>query len=189
MHSWTTVTSDKDIIVMSAAEVWFLRAEEALRGVDNSVTAKYCDEKGIETSFNQGGVSGYDNYIASEKQPREYKDAFVAEFNAQPRTTVSPKFNPAGTQEQQLEQIITQKWLAIYPEGCEAWAEQRRTGYPQIFQVANNLSGGAISTEEIIPRVPCPQGYKESDPTLYKTSYQQVGGVERQNLCWGSKAG
>ena len=178
MHSWTTVTPETNIIVMSAAEIWFLRAEAALRGYISTNTAQYYYEKGIETSFNQWGVSGYDTYIASEKQPREYKDAFLTEFNAQPRTTISPKYNASGTQEEQLEQIITQKWLAIYPEGCEAWAEQRRTGYPQIFQVAVNNSGGAISTDEMIRRVPFPQGYKESDPTLYNSLLQQLGGSD-----------
>ena len=186
MHSWTTVTPSTDIIVMSAAEIWFLRAEAALRGFDNTYTAQYCYEKGIETSFNQWGVAGYDTYIQSEKQPREYLDAFNTKFNAQPRTTVSPKYNVSGTQEQQLEQIITQKWLAIYPEGCEAWAEQRRTGYPQIFQVAENLSGGVISTEDMIRRVPFPQGYKESDPTLYNTLLNQLGGADNggSRLWW-----
>ena len=183
MHSWTTVTPSTDIIVMSAAEIWFLRAEAALRGFDNTYTAQYCYEKGIETSFNQWGVAGYETYIESDKQPREYQDAFNAEFNAQPRTTVSPKFNAAGTNEEQLEQIITQKWLAIYPEGCEAWAEQRRTGYPKIFQVAVNLSGGAISTEAMIRRVPFPQGYKESDPTLYNSLLQQLGDADNRGSC------
>jgi hypothetical protein len=37
--------------------------------------------------------------------------------------------------EQNPERIITQKWSAIYPEGREAWAEQRRTGYPKLFKV------------------------------------------------------
>jgi hypothetical protein len=28
---------------------------------------------------------------------------------------------------------MTQKWLAIYPNGWEAWAELRRTGYPKQY--------------------------------------------------------
>ena len=98
--------------------------------------------------------------------------------NATPRTTVSPKFDASASNEKKLEQIITQKWLAIYPEGCEAWAEQRRTGYPQIFQVAENLSGGVINTETMIRRVPFPQGYIQSDPTLYNQLLQQLGGAD-----------
>ena len=67
-----------------------------------------------------------------------------------------------------------------------AWAEQRRTGYPQTFQVAENLSGGVISTEDMIRRVPFPQGYKESDPTLYNTLLNQLGGADNggSRLWW-----
>ena len=38
----------------------------------------------------------------------------------------------------QLEQIITQKWLALYPSGVEAWAEVRRTGYPEMIPVKHS---------------------------------------------------
>ncbi len=42
--------------------------------------------------------------------------------------------------EQKLEKIITQKWIALYPEGTEAWSEFRRTGYPKLYPitVSNN---------------------------------------------------
>ena len=29
-----------------------------------------------------------------------------------------------------LERIMMQKWIALYPDGQEAWSEMRRTGYP-----------------------------------------------------------
>ena len=58
--------------------------------------------------------------------------------------------------EKQLEQIITQKWIAMYPLGQEAWSEFRRTGYPKIYEIINNESGGVISTSIQIRRVPFP---------------------------------
>ena len=42
--------------------------------------------------------------------------------------TTTPDFDDAANQEEQLEKIITQKWIACWPEGMEAWTEQRRTG-------------------------------------------------------------
>ena len=33
----------------------------------------------------------------------------------------------------QLEQIATQKWIALYPDGWEAWAEYRRLRYPKLY--------------------------------------------------------
>ena len=43
-----------------------------------------------------------------------------------------------GDDENKLEQIITQKWLALYPSGVEAWAECRRTGYPELIPVLHS---------------------------------------------------
>ncbi len=47
-------------------------------------------------------------------------------------------FDAAGTAERQLEQIITQKWIALYPDGWEAWTELRRTGYPKLYDRLNS---------------------------------------------------
>ncbi|WP_421829216.1 SusD/RagB family nutrient-binding outer membrane lipoprotein [Larkinella sp.] len=50
--------------------------------------------------------------------------------------------NPAvatltGTKEQQLEQIITQKWIAWTGNGLESWNDWRRTGYPRLTASQN----------------------------------------------------
>ena len=37
----------------------------------------------------------------------------------------------------QLQKIITQKYLALYPNAYEAWTEYRRTGYPFIMKPAD----------------------------------------------------
>jgi hypothetical protein len=42
-----------------------------------------------------------------------------------------------GSVEQQLEQIITQKWIAWYGNGLEAWNDWRRTGYPVLAPSQN----------------------------------------------------
>ena len=34
---------------------------------------------------------------------------------------------------------MTQKWLALYPNGVEAWTEFRRTGYPKLTPVKLSL--------------------------------------------------
>ncbi len=35
----------------------------------------------------------------------------------------------------QIEQIILQKWLALYPDGNEAWADIRRSGKLKLYPV------------------------------------------------------
>lgn len=173
-HARTSVTPTTDIIVMTAAEIWFLRAEAALRGF-TSENVEACYKKGVETSFSQWNAGSPDAYLASENTPAAYVDAFDPQFNGAPTTAITPKWM-GGSQEQQLEQIITQKWIALYPEGCEAWAEQRRTGYPKLLKVVVNNSNGAIDTDVMIRRVPFPQEYISSNPTLYNKLKEQLGG-------------
>ncbi|MEG0645562.1 MAG: SusD/RagB family nutrient-binding outer membrane lipoprotein [Bacteroides sp.] len=181
-HSATSITIGHKIIIMTAAEVWFLRAEAALRGYVTDKTAKECYEEGVKTSFSQWGTAGVDDYLQSNATPSKYVDAFNAAFDAEPTTTITPKWDEAATNEQKLERIITQKWLAIYPEGCEAWAEQRRTGYPKLFKVVVNnsdkVAGQKIDTDIMIRRIFFPQSYKTDNATLYNALVSALGGAD-----------
>lgn len=154
-HSRTTITTASDIILMTAAEVWFLRAEAALRGYADAGKEGEYYKKGVETSFEQWGAGNPADYLQSEAVPADYVDAFDKTFDVAAMTTITPKWEE-GDKETKLERIITQKWLALYPDGCEAWAEQRRTGYPKLFKVAVNLSDGDIDTDIMIRRVTFP---------------------------------
>ena len=70
------------------------------------------------------------------------------------------------------------KVLAERVEGNEAWTEQRRTGYPKLFKVKVNNSGGAINTDEMIRRLPYPEGLKTSNPTQYSSLTRALGGAD-----------
>ena len=177
MHSRTTITEQTiNPVLMSAAEVWFLRAEAALRGL-TSENAQNCYETGVRMSFQQHNVDGVEAYLQNINTPSDYKDAFKAERDMKAMTAITPKWM-GGSQEQQLEQIITQKWIAMYPEGGEAWAEQRRTGYPKLFKVLNNLSQGTIDTEAMIRRLPYSADFQSEQPNLYKMLVDLLGGQD-----------
>ena len=176
-HSQTTITTGSKIIVMSAAEVWFLRAEAALRGY-TSEDVENCYKQGITVSFSQWDANGVSDYLESEETPAAYVDAFDKKFDADAPTSITPKWDESATPEQKLERIITQKWLALYPEGCEAWAEQRRTGYPRLIKVAVNNSGNTISTDDMIRRVFFNQDYKTDNKALYDALVGKLGGAD-----------
>ena len=176
-HSQTTITTGSKIIVMSAAEVWFLRAEAALRGY-TSEDVENCYKQGITVSFSQWDANGVSDYLESEETPAAYVDAFDKKFDADAPTSITPKWDESATPEQKLERIITQKWLALYPEGCEAWAEQRRTGYPRLIKVAVNNSGNTISTDDMIRRVFFNQDYKTDNKALYDALVSKLGGAD-----------
>jgi hypothetical protein len=89
--------------IMRAAEVHFMIAEAAYRGWNTGgVSAQQAYELGVAASLAEYDLDGYDAYIA---QPGV---AWVNDVN----------------------QIHLQKWIALFKNGNEAWAENRRTDVP-----------------------------------------------------------
>ena len=91
-------TATAPAVLMSYAELQFIKAEAALEG-DISGDAQAFYEMGIAAAFDQYGLD----------VPAGYMDM-------------------AGAANK--ENIITQKWIALFGEGIEAWTEYRRTGFP-----------------------------------------------------------
>lgn len=120
--------------VMKASEVYFLRAEAKLFLATTDDTDASLYQKGIEMSFTENGVSAADYVNNTTKKPANYTDPINSTYSAGVPSTVTIAYS--GTEEEKLEKIITQKYLAIFPDGHEAWTEWRRTGYPkQILSV------------------------------------------------------
>ena len=141
--------------LMTTAEVYFLRAEAALRGWTGAGDAQGNYEQGVTTSFDQHGASGAAAYLADNTStPNDYIDTFNPANNITALSTIKIAWDGGASNEENLERIITQKWIAMFPEGQEAWSEFRRTGYPKIFPVVSNQSGGTIDTNIQIRRIP-----------------------------------
>ncbi len=123
-----------------ASEVYFLKAEAALFNmIPGSAQDFYYS--GILKSFEENGVTA-GNYLESSASPDAYEDKKNAEFNALAPSKVSVSWDNAFSNEERLEKIITQKYLAIYPDGQEAWTEWRRTGYPKQITAFTNRTDG-----------------------------------------------
>lgn len=172
-----SVVDGQDIQWMSAAEVYFLKAEAALRGWTNAGIAKDNYEAGVKSSFKQYGVGGVDAYLTDNTStPLDYVDELNPDFNIAYDSEVKIAYNPEGTNEEQLEQIITQKWIAMFPDGMEAWSEFRRTGYPRVFPVAINNSGGLIDTDIQIRRLNFPDTEVATNNDNVQTAIGYLGG-------------
>jgi hypothetical protein len=153
----TTFTQTSSQYLMTAAEVWFLKAEAAVRGWAGAGDAQTDYTTGITTSFQQWGVGGGAYLSDATSTETSYVDPRNSTNNAASLSTITIAWDPAASQEVMLERIITQKWIAIFPDGQEAWADYRRTGYPRLFPVVVNNSGGVISTSVQIRRLDYPQ--------------------------------
>lgn len=171
------------MMTMNAAEVWFLRAEAALRGwTTENIQADY--ESGINTSMAEWRVSA-GNYLDDNTSTQaNYVDpltptAGVPNASINAVSTITIKWNPAATNERKLERIITQKWIAMWPSGgYEAWAEYRRTGYPRLFPVVVNNSGGTISTDLQIRRISYPSSEFTNNATEVARGISLLGGPD-----------
>jgi hypothetical protein len=169
--------------VMTASEVWFLRAEAALRGwTTESAQTDY--ETGINTSMSQWGVSAGSYLTDNTSKEADYTDPQTPSTNApnasiKAVSTITVAWDNSATNEQNLERIITQKWIAMFPcGGWEAWTEYRRTGYPRLFPVVVNNSGGTISTALQIRRVSYPSTEYTSNAAEVAKGVALLGGPD-----------
>lgn len=129
-------------IIMTYSELLFLKAEAAYRGwISGDPEQLY--EDAIQASFDQYGVSPENNY-----------------FN-QPEVTYESS--------RALNQILTQKWVALHFTGLEAWFEWRRTGIPDLEPSVRNQNNDRIPVRFIYPA---------EEQSLNRENYQQA--VQRQ---------
>jgi hypothetical protein len=182
--------------MLTAAETWFLRAEAKLRGwtVPGVNTVQEAYEKGIELSFSQWGIAPalFTTYKNSTATPKPYVDPKNAANNipaASPLLSkATPKWNEAGSFDEKMEQIITQKYLAVYPESCEAYAEFRRTGYPKLWPNKVNHSAGVIPEGEFIKRINFVISERESNGKGVQDAITKLGGQDNINTpVWWDK--
>ena len=155
---WSKVkcTNDDPLKWMSGAEASFLLAEYYLRSGDQA-TAKSFYEAGVKLSFSLAGASGADNYLRGTDGVGSYTDPVTGGNSyGNNLTDVAVSWNSQSTEEGHLEQIITQKYIAGFPEGMEAWAEFRRTGFPKVIPTLTNNSGGLIDTDKQVRRLVYP---------------------------------
>ena len=133
------------IRIMSAAEVYFLRAEGALQGWAMGGSAEELYNEGIRMSL-------IERVDASEEVINAYIDGDTPtapddEWNSGPLSDIPVAFDTGGSEERKLEQIITQKWLSLYPNSMEAWAEHRRTGYPRLYPIIESMNETVAADE------------------------------------------
>jgi len=186
-------TSTTPIVWMTSAEAYFLRAEGALRGWNMGGTAMDLYNQGITASFIENGLQASDaaTYYANNiLVPIAFTDnSGQTGNNIAAPSTIKIAWNAADIFETNLERIITQKWIAMYPDGPEGWAEFRRTGYPKLFPVVANNSNGTINTAIQVRRIPYPQSEYNNNRTGVQSGITLLGGPDGggTKLWWDKK--
>jgi hypothetical protein len=141
-------------------------------------------------SFDQHGAS-IGNYLTDNTStPADYIDPVNAANNALALSNNTVAWDNGADNESKLEKIITQKWIAMFPEGQEAWSEFRRTGYPKIFPVVSNQSAGTIDTDTQIRRIPFVDAEVSTNATNVQTATGYLNGPDTggTRLWWDTGA-
>ncbi|HET7322134.1 MAG TPA: SusD/RagB family nutrient-binding outer membrane lipoprotein [Longimicrobiaceae bacterium] len=150
--------ADAPGVVMSYAEVLFLEAEAAERGwIAADPAALY--EQGIAAAMEMYGVSQSDI------------DAYLAQARVQYQG------GDAG-----LHQIWLQKWIALFGNGPEAYAEWRRTGYPVLVAGPDAINGGKIPV-----RLPYPASEEALNRANVAEAVSRQGGATLNDPVWWDK--
>ena len=167
------ITSTTPTYWMRASEVYFLLAEAALHGFAVGGTAESLYEKGIEMSFEENGIASSEvaDYMSSGLKPSAYSFHLTNPgVNVDVPALTQATTEWTGTDEEKLEKIMIQKWIALYPNGQEAWTEYRRTGYPKLHSAISNYSNGEVDSEVGIRRM--------RFPTNKSTSAEDIANLE-----------
>lgn len=186
-HSLLNLAVSDKVLLMTAAEGYFLRAEGALRNWDMKGTAQALYEQGVTKSFDQYGLGGVSTYLGNATlKPAPYVDVINPANSAPSPSDVTIQWDESLSFEKKLEKIITQKWIAIFPEGQEAWSEFRRTTYPKIFANVVNDSQGQVPAGKYIRRLPYPSYFTSTNPQGVAQAVTLLGGpdVAGTKLWW-----
>lgn len=144
-----------------ASETYFLKAEAALYNLMEGDPQTFY-EQGVSMSFQENGVNGFTaDYLETTDKPLGIRTMayWYGDYGHDLSIgNTSPKWDDyTGSLQQkdeQLQKIITQKYLALYPNAVEAWTEYRRTGFPYIMKPMDGAAAGRIGASAEDTRAP-----------------------------------
>jgi hypothetical protein len=150
------------LTLVSYSVVLLAQAEARQRGwITSGPTAQALYEAGIKASWDEWGVT--------------YTPAQLAAFLLNSNVAFT-----AGTE---LQRIATQRWVALYPNGLQAWFEWRRTGFPVLTPTPN-----ATNTSKQIPRrYVYGQGQYSVNKANVEAAAARMGGDTQDSRVWWDK--
>jgi hypothetical protein len=153
------------VTVMSYAECLFLEAEAAL--------LSYSGTSGSAAELFRAGIEASMEYLGADTS------SFASDEEA--------LFLALADDEARLERIIYQKWIALFPDSHEGWAEQRRTGYPVVTKRSGDDYEMGITNGTIPNRIPYPEGELNTNYNNVSAARENQGGDDMLNKLWWDK--
>lgn len=127
-------------MLMSFAELKFILAEAVQRGFisGSSVSVQQYYEEGVYASYHQFSdeiVENVPTYYPAFEALNMRIDDYASDYLLH---------NGAWDSANPLKCIATQKWIAMFDQGLQAWFEWRRTGFPVLVAATDGLNNGKI---------------------------------------------
>jgi hypothetical protein len=146
---------DTPTVIMGYAEVLFLQAEAAFRGWGP-------------------GDAGllYEQAVSEAMRYYEIPDTAITRYLTEPAVA----YNPATG----MEQIQLQKWIALFGDSPEAWANWRRTGIPTLVAGPDNVTAGRIPRRMLYPT----EEQSLNNANLQAAITRQGGGTNLWDPVW-----
>ena len=143
------VTNPMQIFILPYSEVEFIKAEVAQRGFTGDAEEHY--NKGVKAAIEQ----------VKATMPEDYFDNTAAQYD--------------GT----LEQIMLQKYYALYFVDYQQWFEFRRTGLPELPTTPAMLNNGIMPS-----RFPYPSDQQVYNLSNYQAAVQMIGEDDINTKVW-----
>lgn len=137
---------------MTYAELQFCLAEAAQKGLISGITSSYY-EAGIQGSFDHLGLILPSGYLLQS--------------------------NVILDGSNDLERIMTQKWIASFMNGYEAWIDFRRTGFPDLPIPEDNLNNDVFPV-----RYAYPTSEQAVNGAKYSEAVGAIGGDNYNSKGW-----
>lgn len=166
------------IIIMGPSEAYLLLAEAALRGWYTGSSAQEAYNNGVKYGMTQWAF-----YPAVAPSPNIISDAQINTY-----LQLNPYLS-GGNFEQQLEQISVQKWLTLFGNDYEIYANWRRTGYPVLTPVnyPGNVTGGKMFRRFSLPNSENLTNHANYLEALQRQGFAELNGDNLLTRVWWDK--
>jgi hypothetical protein len=174
-------TPTSSIVIIPASIVLLARAEAIERGwITGNSRSNY--EDGITQSFAQWGLTVPSGYLTSASVDFASGTGVTTSVGQNTANTI-PASSKAATANK-IDRIALQRYIALYPDGGQSWAEWKRTGIPQLQPTAEALG------KQIPRRYVYPLNERAYNPDAVKTAEGKMpysGADNQDSRVWWDK--
>ncbi len=155
-------------IHLSYAQVQFQLAEFVVRGMIPGNAMTYY-ENGVRAAMSELSIFGADGWNSGGVITLAQQNAYL---------TANP-YDPANA----LKQINTQYWIETFPNYYEAWANMRRSGYPDTYS-GLNLSLSSNLGAQLPRRLYYPRDEYAANPNINESVTRQGPDLTSTRVWW-----